>query len=157
MEIKSVRYGRNFYIGDDYGSKLMEYFNIEAFISEGENEKQVLGQLFFKILKVHEIFEEYRKTLVKISNTESELNRKVERLDELRKEVARLETIYHRYKSGELSLEEFQQVCSLADLKYKQRRIIELEEEEIPKLTEQLKRLKQRKKLLEEKIKSGDF
>jgi len=156
LKITSVRYGRNFYIGKDYTSKEMEYFNIEASVGEGENEKQVIGELFFKVMKIHEIFEEYRNTLSKISSLEHYLTQTIENIDKYRKQIAEMEKYWERYKRGELTLKELQEACKYRDIE-DYRKYLEREEQEKRVYEEQLKQLKKKKKELEEKIKAGDF
>jgi len=134
----------------------MEYFNIEASVDENENEKQVVGQLFFKIMKLHEIFEEYRNTLSRISQLERNITRAIENIDKYRREIAEMEKYWQRYKRGELTLKELQQACKYRDIE-DYRRWLENEEKELKEMEEQLNLLKKKKKELEEKIKAGDF
>ena len=157
MKIVTVRYGRNFYIG--HSSKEMEYFNFEAQINEGENEKAVIGELFFKIMKLHEVFEEYRETLFSISSTYEDIERERRYLKELRNELADLEKIEQKLKAAK-GFEEIQklqaELCKLRDKKQLQKRILE-QEQEIEELEMKLDQLQRRKVLLENKIKTGDF
>lgn len=157
MKITTVRYGRNFYIGRY--DKEMEYFNIEASVGEGENEKQVFGELFFKIMKVHEIFEEYRKLLQEIPETEKWIESIKETMQEAKQELEEFEKLEQKLKQAK-NIEEMQEIqqelCRFTPKKVLQKRILE-KEEKLENLEQKLKELEARKAYLETTIKQGNY
>jgi hypothetical protein len=57
MKIKEVEYSRLFNLADYQNERI----GFKAEITDSENPNEVIGQLFFKVLEVENVFQKYRE------------------------------------------------------------------------------------------------
>jgi len=155
MKIKEVEYSRLFNLADYQNERIG--FKAEITDSDcGPNAvNAAIGQLFFKVLEIEEIFQAYRNLLREIDNLRASIRNKERHLQWLLDDLAELEL-----RLKELEERDDIRACQVVDTKElieERKKQIEDTKAEIAELQRQLRERENEKVRMRGLIKAGKF
>lgn len=151
MEVTSVRYERLFSLEGYHNERI----SFEARLDEGESEEEAVGELFFKVAEIEDVFQAYRSCLGWLDKNAHDIDYDVRRIAELERRIAEMKVSIEKLARGELD-ERLKAACDRESLKSLRaqlehhRKDLEKHEREKATLTKQFEELRKN-------IKKGDF
>jgi len=151
MKVTTVRYERLFSLERYHNERI----SFEARLDEGESEDKAVGELFFKVAEIEDIFQAYRNCLDAMERNGHEIDYDTGRIAELERRIAEMKVSIEKLAKGEPD-ERLRAACDRESLKSLRAQLehhredLEKHEREKATLTKQLQELRT-------KIKEGDF
>jgi len=151
LKVTTVRYERLFSLERYHNERI----SFEARLDEGESEDKAIGDLFFKVAEIEDVFQAYRNCLDSIERNSHEIDYDRGRIAELERRIAEMKVTIEKLAKGEPD-ERLRAACDRESLKSLRAQLehhhgdLEKHEREKATLTKQLQELRT-------KIKEGNF